>query len=108
MTNPLRLLCLLLVLLVALPAMQARACTPDVRHGEAVSAHHGYGTHHTPPAPVEARHDCLGCVAPIDVQAYRPAAALNPGFDLSAPGGETAFPAGLSAPPEPPPPRLAV
>lgn len=115
MSGPFRLICALLTLLLALPAMQANACAPRMSDhaghalmaaGDADHDHHGAG--HSQPAPEQPRHDCVGCIPPIDIGAYR--AAEEPGLSFPRTGKVVATPYGaaLSAPPEPPPPRITV
>lgn len=114
MPGMLRLLSLMLICLLALPAVQARACAPDAGHGAAQMAAmvHGeghHGNHHAPAPPSEpARHDCLGCIAPIDLDSYRPVQRLNFTLDRADRATSTTFPASLGSPPEPPPPRFLV
>jgi hypothetical protein len=112
MPAPIRLLCALLTLLLALPAMQANACAPAAGGAHATaSAHAGHEGHHDQapeqPSP-EARHECVGCIPPIDIGAYRPVEGAGFTLPLAEDAPITAFPAGRSAPPEPPPPRFRV
>jgi len=110
-----RLLCLMLTLLLALPAVQARACSPDLGHGTtSVAMLHGegdHGTHHTPapqPEPQSQKHDCLGCIAPIDLDSARPVDRLSFAIERATRSPEGRFPANAGSPPEPPPPRILV
>lgn len=123
MPVPFRLLCALLTLLLALPAMQANACAPasggHAAHA-AAPAHDGHGAHaassHDPapdptpamPSPSEPRHECVGCIPPIDVGVYRPVARLSFAVDRTEGPAQAGLPAGRRAPPEPPPPRSTV
>ncbi|MCW2394589.1 MULTISPECIES: hypothetical protein [unclassified Sphingobium] len=92
MSFPRRLLCALLTLLLALPAMQASACAPGsegtgVAHhasAEIAGLHGDHAAHsgHAPSVPdgskpAVAHHDCIGCVAPIDSRSYRPVDRLS-------------------------------
>ncbi len=109
---------MLLTLLLALPAMQANACTPEAS-GHAMHAHaslmpaamahhdhHGGAPEAPAPAPAKAHHDCIGCVAPIDITAYRPAERMMiAARDHSLP--KPAFLIGQNRSPEPRPPRLS-
>ena len=118
-----RLLRLLLVLLLALPAAQTGAhpekAAPQpvmaghdmhamhMMHGHAMLSHDMPG--HEAPRHAPARHhDCIGCIAPIDIDFYRPASAplslrlregLPPDTDSRLRHRGT---------PEPPPPRATV
>lgn len=112
MPAPLRLLCALLTLLLVLPAVQANACAPGngAAHEAGEHAAHQQATgHHQPgdhtPAKAPPAHDCIGCVAPIDMRVYRPLARQ----DFSArETGRAAHYAALSdhqGAPDTPPPR---
>jgi hypothetical protein len=114
MSPTIRLLCALLTLALALPAAQARACAPDAApagHGAHVMvAGHGHTDHRAPAhqAPARPLHDCMGCIAPIDVGFYRPVdAPVMAALRLSGPAPTPALIHHVAAP-EPPPPRVAV
>jgi len=115
----LRLLCTLLVILLAIPAMQARACAPIAAEvGVAAPAHHaghhmahghhGGGSDQQAPAPTSIHHDCIGCIAPIDRDFYRPVAVPTVMSLHHAGPVETPFRLYSMGAPEPPPPRLPV
>jgi hypothetical protein len=115
MFGSLRLFCALLTLLLALPAMQARACShisgPDVaNHHAGMTQAQGAASHRheapPAPAPAEMRHDCIGCIAPIDIGSYRPVERLRLLIDRSTTRPDPAALAGRPSPPEPPPPRI--
>jgi hypothetical protein len=103
----------LLLLLLALPAMQARAHQDGAAPGHAMAhemaMHHG---HHrdTPaaPAPHAAQHDCIGCIAPIDIRLYCPAATPQPKAAREPRPADMAFLLTRTSAPEPPPPRASV
>lgn len=96
MPAPFRLLCALLALLLVLPALQANACAPvvqtsglaadpDLHHGHGMhgemgagdSLEHGRGFPEQPASSPVGRHDCIGCVAPLDTRAFRPVSRLE-------------------------------
>ena len=115
MSGTFRLICALLTLLLALPAVQANACAPvtPAPHGmQAHDGHHGHYGHHgdEPAAPSSGakKHDCVGCIPPIDIAVYRPAREPALAFALIGKTVEIRFDAALHAPPEPPPPRMTV
>jgi hypothetical protein len=108
-----RFLCALLVLLLVLPAVQPPACAamaaPEPHMMPDMASHAApASTPHHQPAPLVHGHDCLGCIAPIDIGAYRP--ATTPRFlALEAAGpARSAAPSSRSPAPEPPPPRRLV
>ncbi len=118
MTRRCRLLCTLLIVLLALPAMQARACAPEpvaahhMGHDMTAAAHHAGMAHgaagHEAPAPTAPHHDCIGCIAPIDRAFYRPVSAPAAGPSLHAEAMPPPLGLDHSRPPEPPPPRAHV
>ena len=114
MARTLRSLCFMLILLLALPAVQARACGPEMAHGGAhvAATAHGAGHHgqHQAPAPQpdQPRHECVGCIAPINVAAYRAVKPVSFQLDRNGRSIDTPFPASIGSPPEPPPPRFLV
>ncbi|MBT2185637.1 hypothetical protein [Sphingobium nicotianae] len=107
MPRTLRLVWMLAMLLLALPAMQANACMPAaIGHGaRAPAMHHG---HHKPQAPAAVHHDCIGCVAPIDTDTGRPVARLSYAWNRAPVSALATFSPNRAAPPEPPPPRQSV
>ena len=108
MSRTLRLVWMLVMLLLALPAMQASACAPDqAGHGaqQARAAHHGHHKQQQAPAPSQPRHECIGCVAPIDIGTYRPVERLSYALDRAGRRTQSIIPASRNAPPDPPPPR---
>jgi len=116
MFRPFRLLCALLTLLLALPAVQAAHCGPVMDHGATPAMTHGeahrvMAREDHEPAPTapgkQMAHDCIGCAAPIDTRVYRPVErlALIPGRPAWSP--RPAALSGWLGTPETPPPRLA-
>jgi len=99
-----RLLFTLMLACLALPAMEAKAC-----EGQA-TATHAMPMHHAPEqqAPVQQHHDCIGCIAPLNINLYRPVCA--PEFGSGTPARIHNVVAHFIAPaaPEPPPPRSVV
>lgn len=97
-----RLIFVLLLACLALPAMKAKAC-----EGQTTAVAHTMPTHHTPDKPMP-RHDCIGCIAPLDISLYRPISA--PEFGAVSPVQIDNATASFIEPaaPEPPPPRSAV
>lgn len=93
-----RLIVLLLSLLLALPAAAAPPCHPHATT-EAHAMHHAPA----PPAATVA-HDCIGCIPPSDWLAARIAAPLVPIAQIR-PRAPSAWRAGVSTRPTPPPPR---
>lgn len=117
MPRMLRSLCLMLVVLLALPAVQARACGPEMAHGgmqmaastDGAGHHDGYGQHQAPAQqPDQPRHECVGCIAPINIAAYRAVERMSFLLDRNGRSIDTPFPASIGSPPEPPPPRLLI
>jgi hypothetical protein len=116
MSGSLRLLCALLTLLLAFPAMQANACAPlaqgHAAHMTTAQDHDAHRGHHgqspAQPASGSPRHDCMGCIPPIDVGVYRPVERLHIVFERRNNPVTAIAPTGRSAPPEPPPPRITV
>ena len=103
---------LLLLLMLALPAVQAGAHQPETApvmamHDMATMHHHGAPAD-TPPPLHAVHHDCIGCIAPIDVSLYRPASEPNLIAVRRATPVTTAFPIARASAPEPPPPRVLV
>lgn len=105
MSRALRLVWMLVTLLLAIPAMQASACAPGPI-GLTTTSHHGHHKQQAP-APTQPRHECIGCVAPIDIGTYRPVERLSYALDRASFGPRSPLPRSRDAPPEPPPPRLS-
>jgi len=108
-----RLLRLIFVLMLALPGVQARACDPApaaAQHvGHEMMGHHGRIHGHEAPQPVPAvHHDCIGCIAPIDIRLYRPAEAPQPRVAREPRPANITFALTPASAPEPPPPRATV
>jgi hypothetical protein len=139
MSPPVRLLCALLTLLLAMsaarmPAMagpmpapgaagHAAMVDPDGGHAHRVhpvgighdhshaDGAHRVGADHDGPAPhspARGHHDCLGCIAPLDIGTYRPARAPRLLFIRAGGPADTVGQLIGSAAPEPPPPRTPV
>lgn len=112
-----RLLSLFLALLLALPATQALACQNGSMPGLA-HVTDGHALHHGEPHPADGprddrpatvlHDDCLGCIAPIDVQIYRPIAAPELIPIVGARPGNKAGSYARAPAPELPPPRPLV
>ncbi len=110
----------LLVLLLAIPAMQGNAHPAEAIPAPVAAMHdmaaHGmarhdmtmhHGQRHDAPGHA-SHHDCIGCIAPIDISLYRPVRTpgLGPSRDMRV--AATAFLLARASAPEPPPPRTAV
>lgn len=109
----------MLMVALALPAVQAHACHPvagnETAQDSAMSGMdmagmpgHFMPDHHAPahrPTPQSMLHDCLGCIAPLDIGVYRP--AEGPSLTMSEGAGiaPAAFHLSRASAPEPPPPR---
>ncbi len=113
-----RLLRLLLVLLLALPAAQAGAHPEQTAPQPVIAGHDIHAMHmmhghamperKAPPHAPARHHDCIGCIAPIDIDFYRPASAplsmrLREGLPT-----DTDWRLRHRGTPEPPPPRATV
>ena len=108
----------LLLLLLALPAMQARAHQDGAAPGHAMAhemAMHDMAMHHgdhreapVAPAPHATHHDCIGCIAPIDIRLYRAAEEPQPKAGREPRPADIAFLLAGASAPEPPPPRVSV
>ncbi|HEY1124986.1 MAG TPA: hypothetical protein VGE65_05095 [Sphingobium sp.] len=106
-----RLFRLLLALLLALPAAQAASHLPDTHPGHAKMLHDMTGHHHGHDVPVPAgtsHHDCIGCIAPLDIRLYRPVSTPTLETALDERPADMAFLLVRNAAPEPPPPRATV
>lgn len=101
-----RLLFILFLAGLALPAMQAQACESPAAMA------HNMPMHHAPaqpaPAPTADHHDCIGCIAPLAIALYRPVSA--PEFMAARHDAirNSSDHARDTAAPEPPPPRATV
>lgn len=106
-----RLVRLFLAVLLALPATQAASHMPDAALAH-VMMHDMAGHHHGQGAPQTGRHqthhDCIGCIAPIDIRLYRPVSTPILGTMLDERPADMAFSLVRNAAPEPPPPRTTV
>lgn len=111
-----RLFRIFLAVLLALPATQAASHLPDAAPVHDMMMHDmmthkmvGDRHDHGMPAPVPAaHHDCIGCIAPIDIRLYRPVSTPILGTALEARAADMTFLVARNAAPEPPPPRAAV
>lgn len=105
-----RLAHIVLALLLVLPSAQVHACAPaaSMMHDMAMPGMTGHGMpHHPMPAPT-AHHDCLGCIAPIDIAVYRPVRLARAIAMRTAPPTDSPFFLTPVARPDPPPPRPIV
>jgi hypothetical protein len=106
----------LLLLLLALPGLQAGAHEAGTAPARVMAMHEMATMHHDhhggpadAPLPAHAvHHDCLGCIAPIDVSLYRAASAPYLIVSRGSPPARTAYLLARVSAPEPPPPRAAV
>lgn len=110
--NPIvtRLLRIFLAVLLALPATQAASHLPDAAPAH-VTMHDMAGHHHGQGGPAPGRashHDCIGCIAPIDIRLYRPVNTPILGMVRDERPSDAAFLLARNAAPEPPPPRTTV
>jgi hypothetical protein len=102
----------MLAMLLALPAVQVHACTTMSEPAHSAMAAMSSMAEHdhvpAPLAPLADGHDCLGCIAPINVSFYQPVDA--PRVMARRKSGPAGTPTLLThrAAPEPPPPRTAV
>lgn len=106
-----RLFRIFLAVLLALPATQAASHLPDAAPVHEMMMHDMAGHHHGhgAPAPVPAaHHDCIGCIAPIDIRLYRPVSTPVLGTARDERPTDMAFLLTRNSAPEPPPPRAAV
>jgi hypothetical protein len=104
---------LIFVLMLAMPGVPARACDPapvTTQHaGHDMMEHQGhFPSHKAPQRAPAAHHDCIGCIAPIDIRLYRPAAAPQPKATREPRPADMAFLLARAMAPEPPPPRSPV
>ena len=108
-----RLLGFLLALLLAIPAgmphAQAAPQAP-IAHamaGHEMTMHHGH--HRGTPSPSRiVHHDCLGCIAPIDIRLYRPVVTPLRVASAEDRPADMAYLLASPSAPEPPPPRAFV
>ena len=107
-----RLLRMLLALLLAIPAAQFGAHPADASPARMEVMHH-MGGHHShdrqmPDHAPASHHDCIGCIAPIDVGLYRPVSEPRSGVIPQPHPADAAFLLARATAPEPPPPRFTV
>ncbi|MBO9671073.1 MAG: hypothetical protein J7485_11195 [Sphingobium sp.] len=100
---------ILLVLLLAIPAAQLGAHPADAAPARMEAMHHMAGHHsherQTPSHVPAVHHDCIGCIAPIDVGLYRPVSQPFPDTRAEPRPANAAFLLARSTVPETPPPR---
>ncbi len=111
MALPRRLLFGLFALLLILPSLQAHAHAPiaptETMHHMHMDgmAGHEMPQHHE---QVPALHDCLGCIAPIDIAVYRPAELAGSAVGREIRPIDADLLLARASAPEPPPPRASV
>lgn len=95
-----RIAIILLILGLAVPA----AAMPVAHHAPQVSAeHHHHGQPGNPaPAPAKAKHECIGCIAPLD-RAPAPLAGPPLRAALARPALADELPETRAGPDTPPP-----
>lgn len=104
-----RTLLALLLLCLSAPAMAACVSQASAPAENAASQSAEHGSHHSPssaprPASHGSKHECIGCVAPLDKGVYRAASRPDYGLESFWPTLPTRM-AEAFLPPEPEPPR---